>query len=212
MDPEGTGEVRSALAAFPGLAEVTVVGHDAGQAGQRLVAYVVPSGAGLDVPGLHAYPRKALPGGRVPAAIVVLDEIPVTAAGTADATALPVPELSGLLPYQAPTTPRQEILCELFAEVLGVTRCGTGNDFFDLGGHSIEAMVLAGRISTALGIRITIADLFKASTPGDMGRRLSLMEERKLGRRTLPSRPPSCPGEYNATLRMRRPLAACKAQ
>ncbi len=136
MDPEGTGEVRSALAAFPGLAEVTVVGHDAGQAGQCLIAYVVPSGAGLDVPGLHAYARKALPGGRVPAAIVVLDEIPVTAAGTADATALPVPELGGLLPYQAPA-------------------------------------------SAALGIRITIADLFKASTPGDMGRRLSLMEERK---------------------------------
>jgi acyl carrier protein len=87
-------------------------------------------------------------------------------------------EVSGLLPYQAPATPRQEILCELFAEVLGVTRCGTDNDFFDLGGNSIEAMLLAGRISTALGIRITIADLFKASTPGDMGRRLSLMEER----------------------------------
>lgn len=178
MGPEGYGEVRSALAAFPGLAEVTVVGHDAGQAGQCLIAYVVPSGPGLDVPGLHAYARKALPGGRMPAAIVVLDEIPVTAAGTADATALPVPELSGLLPYQAPATPRQEILCELFAEVLGVTRCGTGSDFFDLGGHSIEAMVLARRISVALGIQITIADLFKASTPGDMGRRLSLMEER----------------------------------
>jgi acyl carrier protein len=179
MDPEGIGEVRSALAAFPGLAEVTVVEHDAGQAGQCLIGYVVPSGPGLDVPELHAYARKALQDSCMPAAIVVLDEIPVTAAGTVDATALPVPKLSGLLPYQAPTTPRQEILCELFAEVLGVTRCGTDNDFFDLGGKSLEAMLLAGRISAALGIRITIADLFKASTPGDMGRRLSLMEERK---------------------------------
>jgi nonribosomal peptide synthetase DhbF len=103
----------------------------------------------------------------------------VTAAGTVDATALPVPGLSGLLQYQAPTTPRQQMLCELFAEVLSVTRCGTDNDFFDLGGNSIDAMVLAGRISAALGIRITIADLFKASTPGDMDGRLSLMEERK---------------------------------
>lgn len=179
MDPEGMGEVRSTLAAFPGLAEVTVVEHYADQAGQCLIAYVVPSGPGLDVPELHAYARKALPDGRVPAAIVVLDEIPVTAAGTVDATALPVPELSGLLQYQAPTTPRQQMLCELFAEVLGVTRCGTDSDLFDLGGNSIDAMVLAGRISTALGIRITIADLFKASTPGDMDRRLSLIEERK---------------------------------
>jgi acyl carrier protein len=179
MDPEGIGEVRSTLAAFPGLAEVTVIERDADQAGHCLIAYVVPSGPGLDIPELHAYARKALPNGRMLAAIVVLDEIPATAAGTVDATALPVPKLSGLLPYQAPTTPRQEILCELFAEVLGVTRCGTDNDFFHLGGNSIEAVVLAGRISTALGIRITIADLFKASTPGDMDRRLSLMEERK---------------------------------
>jgi len=179
MDTEGIGEVRSTLAAFSGLAEVTVVERDADHAGQCLIAYVVPSGPGLDVPALHAYARKALPKGRMPAAIVVLDEIPVTAAGSVDATALPVPKLSGLLPYQAPITPRQEILCELFAEVLGVTRCGTENDFFDLGGNSIKAMVLAGRISAALGIRITIADLLKASTPGDMGRRLSLMDERK---------------------------------
>jgi hypothetical protein len=178
MEPEGIGEVRSTLAAFPGLAEVTVVEHDADQAGQCLIAYVVPSGPGLDVPELHAYARKALPNDRMPAAIVVLDEIPVTAVGTVDATALPMPKLTGLLPYQAPTTPRQEILCDLFAEVLGVTRCGMGNDFFDLGGNSIQAMLLAGRISTAFGIRTTIADLFKASTPADVGRRLSLMEGR----------------------------------
>ncbi len=56
-----------------------------------------------------------------------------------------------------------------------MARCGVDNDFFDLGGRSVEAMVLAGRISTALGVRITMADLFKASTVGDMDRRLDLM-------------------------------------
>ena len=61
--------------------------------------------------------------------------------------------------------------------MLGVVRCGTGSDFFDLGGRSIEAMVLAGRISTVLGIRISMADLFKASTVGDMDRRLDLMAD-----------------------------------
>jgi acyl carrier protein len=177
MDSEGIGEVRAALAAFPGLAGVTVIEHGAGQAGQCLIAYVAPSGPGLDVPELHAYARKALLNGTMPAAIVVLDEIPVTAAGAVNAAALPVPDLYGLLPYQAPATPRQEILCELFAQVLGVARCGTGNDFFDLGGRSIEAMVLAGRISTALGIRISMADLFKAPTAGDMDRRLNLIAD-----------------------------------
>ena len=177
MDPQGIGEVRSALAAFPGLADVTVVEHGASQAEQCLIAYVVPSGPGLDVPELHAYARKSLRNGSAPAAIVVVDEIPVTAAGAVDAAALPVPDLDGLLPYRAPATPRQEILCELFAEVLGVARCGIDNDFFDLGGRSVEAMVLAGRISTTLGVRVSMADLFKASTAGDIDRRLGLMAD-----------------------------------
>ena len=176
MDSAGIGEVRAALAAFPGLAGVVVIEHDAGRSGQCLIAYVAPTGPGLDVPELHAYARKALLNGSMPAAIVVLDEIPVTAAGTVDTTALPLPELSGL-PYQAPATPRQELLCELFAQVLGIVRCGIDSDFFDLGGRSIEAMVLAGRISTALGIRISMADLFKASTVGDTDRRLDLMAD-----------------------------------
>jgi nonribosomal peptide synthetase DhbF len=177
MTPESIGEVRSALAAFPGLADVAVIEHGAGQADQCLIAYVVPSGPGLEVPELHAYARKALRNGDMPAAIVVVDEIPLTAAGAVDAAVLPVPELAGLLPYQAPATPRQEILCELFAQVLGAARCGIDSDFFDLGGRSVEAMVLAGRISSALGVRISMADLFKASTIRDLDSRFDQMAD-----------------------------------
>jgi nonribosomal peptide synthetase DhbF len=177
MDSESIAEVRSALAAYPGLAGVAVVEHDGGQDGECLIAYVAPSEPGLDVPELHAYARKTLPNGTMPAAIVVVDEIPVTAAGTADAAALPVPDLSGLLPYRAPATPRQEILCELFAEVMRVARCGIDNDFFDLGGRSVEAMMLAGRISAALGVRISMADLFRAPTAGDIDRRIGAMAD-----------------------------------
>src|SRR5579863_9936386 len=105
MDSGSTGEARAALAAFPGLADVTVVEHGTGQDDQCLIAYVVPDGPGLDVPDLHAYARKALSNGNMPAAIMVIDEIPVTQLGTVDAAALPVPELTGLLPYEAPATP-----------------------------------------------------------------------------------------------------------
>jgi nonribosomal peptide synthetase DhbF len=134
--------------------------------------HVVPSGLGLDVPELHAYARKALSNGNMPVAIMVVDKVPMTAAGMVNAAALRVPELSGLLPYQAPATPCQEILCELFAQVLGVARCGMGSDFFDLGGRWIEAMVLTGRISADPGIRVSRADLFKAPTAGDTDRQL----------------------------------------
>src|SRR5271169_1719881 len=177
MDSESIGEVKKALEGFPGLADVAVVEHGAGQADECLIGYVVPSGPGLDLPELHAYARKTLHNASMPAAIMVIDEIPVTAAGAVNVAALPVPELNGLLPYQAPATPRQEILCELFAQVLRVARCGTGSDFFDLGGRSVEAMVLAGRISAGLGIRVSMADLFKAPTVGDMDRRLDQMAD-----------------------------------
>jgi len=156
---------------------VVVVEHGGGEADYCLIAYVAPSGPGLDVAGLHAYARRALGQGGMPAAIVVVDEIPVSAAGVVDAAGLPVPDLTGLLPYRAPVTARQEILCDLFAEVLGVARCGVDNDFFDLAGRSVEAMVLAGRISAVLGVRISMADLFRAPTAADIDRRLGVLAE-----------------------------------
>ena len=176
MDSEGIGDVESALAAFPGLADVAVVEHGAGEAEHCLLAYVAPSGPGLDVAELHAHARKALGHGSMLAAVVVVDEIPATA-GVVDVAALPVPDLTGLLPYRAPGTARQEILCDLFAEVLGVVRCGLDNDFFDLAGRSVEAMVLAGRINTALGVRISMADLFRAPTAAEIDRRLGAMAD-----------------------------------
>jgi hypothetical protein len=177
MDSESIGDVKKALEGFPGLADVAVVEHGAGQADECLIGYVVPSGPGLDVPELHAYARKTLRNGCMPAAIMVVDEIPLTAAGAVNAAALPVPELSGLLPYQAPATLRQEILCELFAQVLGVARCGVNSDFFDLGGRSVEAMLLAGRINADLNVRITMADLFKAPAVADLDRRLDQIDD-----------------------------------
>jgi nonribosomal peptide synthetase DhbF len=175
MDSESISDVQKALAGFPGLAGITVVEHDPGQADECLIAYVVPSGPGLDVPELHAYVRKTLHHSSLPAAIMVIDEIPVTAAGAVNAAALPVPDLNGLVPYQAPATPRQEILCDLFAQVLGVARCGIDSDFFDLGGRSVEAMLLAGRINADLDVRISMADLFKSPTVADLDRHLDQM-------------------------------------
>jgi hypothetical protein len=177
MDSESISDVEKALAAFPGLAGVAVIEHGAGQADECLIGYVVPSGPGLDLPELHAFARKTLHNASVPAAIMVIDEMPVTPAGAVNVAALPVPELDGLLPYHAPATPRQEILCELFAQVLRVARCGTGSDFFDLGGRSVEAMLLAGRINADLDVRITMADLFKAPTVADLDGRLDQMAD-----------------------------------
>lgn len=170
-------DVESALAAFPGLAAVAVTEYDASPDERWLVAYVTSSGAELDLPALHAHARKVLPGPVLPAAIVVLDEIPMNATTGVDLDALPTPDLGLLMPYRRPQTPRQETLCGLFAEFLGVPRCGLEDNFFLLGGRSVDAMLLAGRINATFDVKVSVADLFRSATVGELDQRLAALGE-----------------------------------
>lgn len=155
-------DVRDVLAAYPELADVAVLTHVQEPVGEVQVAYVVPSSPGFDLAALHKYVRKMLPGSVVPAAIVVVDAIPV------DQQALPAPDLRGLLPYRSPGTPRQEALCTIFAEVLARTRCGVDDDFFIMGGESIDAMLIASRVGPAFGLEISMNELFDAPTVAEL--------------------------------------------
>lgn len=161
-------DVRDVLAAYPELAEVAVLTHVQEPVGQVLVAYIVPSGPGLDLTALHKYVRDMLPGSAVPAAIMVVDAIPVDSAGTPEPQALPAPDLRGLLPYRSPDTPRQDALCTIFAEVLAKTRCGVDDDFFIMGGESIDAMLIASRVGPAFGLEISMNELFDAPTVAEL--------------------------------------------
>lgn len=155
-------DVRNVLAAYPELADVAVLTHSQEPAGEVQVAYVVPKGPALDVAALHKYARESLPGSAVPAAVVVVDAIPV------DTGALPAPDLRGLAPYRAPETPRQEALCAIFADVLGRTRCGLDDNFFLMGGESIDAMLIASRVGPAVGLEISMNELFDAPTVAEL--------------------------------------------
>lgn len=161
-------DVRDVLAAYPGLADVAVLPHEQEPVGQVLVAYIVPGSPGLDLTALHRHVRQTLPGSAVPAAITVVDAIPVDAEGTPQPQALPAPDLRGLVPYRSPETARQEALCTIFAEVLARTRCGVDDDFFALGGESIDAMLIASRVGPAVGLEISMNELFDAPTVAEL--------------------------------------------
>lgn len=168
--------MRAALAEFAGLDAVIVTRYAARQVSPCLVAYVAPGD--IDQPALHAHVRKRLPRRLVPAAIVAVDAVPATAEGAPDIRALPVPDLSGLARYQAPRTARQEIVCDVFAEILRVPRIGLDDDFFNLGGRSVDAMLLAARISTVLGVSVRMVDLFQAPTVAELDQLLDKSDAR----------------------------------
>lgn len=166
-------EVEAALAKYPGLAHVAVVAREAGTGDKRLVAYVVPESGEVDTAALRAHSRSLLPEYMVPSAFVALGTLPLTPNGKLDRRALPAPVFDDVsASYRAPRNARQETLCALFAEVLGVPTVGVDDSFFDLNGQSLLAMRLISRIHTTLGAELTIADLFNAPTVAELDRHL----------------------------------------
>ncbi|MER7756433.1 amino acid adenylation domain-containing protein [Kitasatospora sp. NPDC097643] len=159
------GEIEAAVAALPTVAQVAVVVREDTPGDKRLVAYLVPA-AGRPAPdgaALRGHLGGLLPDYMVPAAFVLLDALPLTANGKLDRAALPAPE-AGTGGGRAPRTPREEILCGLFAEVLGVEQVSIDDSFFDLGGHSLLATRLISRVRTVLGVELEIGGLFRAPT------------------------------------------------
>jgi amino acid adenylation domain-containing protein len=165
-------EVESVLARYQGLAHAVVVARQVEDGEKRLIAYVVGESGPVDVRGLRAHATELLPEYMVPSAFVPLDALPLTANGKVDRKALPDPPAEAASDYRAPETPRQEILCSLFAEVLGAPRVGVDDSFFDLHGESLMAMRLISSIQASLGVELLISDIFDAPTVAELDRQV----------------------------------------
>jgi acyl carrier protein len=100
----------------------------------------------------------------VPADVLVMSELPLMANGQPDRQALPVPYFSRPVGGREPATRREEMLCELFAQVLGVERVGTEDSFFALGGHSLLAAVLIAHLAERFGVELPLKRFFSNPT------------------------------------------------
>ncbi|WP_120313417.1 non-ribosomal peptide synthase/polyketide synthase, partial [Mycobacterium mantenii] len=164
------GEIQAALAAFDGVEQAAVVAREDSPGDKRLVGYVTGS---ADPGKARAALAERLPGYMVPAAVVVLDALPVTVNGKLDARALPAPDYRAVDNYRAPSTAIEEIVAGIYAQVLGVERVGVDDSFFDLGGDSLSTMRLVTAINSALESDLPVRVVFEAPTVAQLAPRIA---------------------------------------
>ncbi|WP_410870064.1 amino acid adenylation domain-containing protein [Nocardia sp. A7] len=140
-----------------------------------LVSYVVAAaGTTIDTAALTRQAEQHLPQHAVPAAIVVLDEVPLTPVGKLDHRALPAPEMAAR-EFEAPRTGTEETVAAVFAELLSTDPIGRGDDFFALGGNSLLATQLAGRLGAAVGVRVPARTVFEHGTVAELATALDAL-------------------------------------
>lgn len=162
------GDVRAALSGLDGVDQAAVIARADGPGGRRLVGYVTGT---VDPAEARRALAEVLPAYMVPAAIVVLDTLPLTVNSKLDIRALPAPTYDHTR-YRPPDNVIEEIVAAVFARVLGHQRVGPDDSFFDLGGDSIQAMRTITEINTALDSHLTVGALLDAPTVHHLSRQI----------------------------------------
>ncbi len=167
------GEVGRILEESELISQAIVLAKEDKQGNKQLIGYIVAQGA-YDKTGIQGYLKEQLPDYMVPAHLVELESLPLTANGKIDRKALPEPE--GTQREGGYTAPRNETeakLAEIWQDVLEIDEIGINDDFFEIGGHSLLAVRLISAIRKAFGMELPIADVFDYPTVGQLATRLT---------------------------------------
>ena len=186
------GEVRAALTGLDGVEQAVVIAREDHPGDKRLVGYITGT---ADPAKIRDQLAERLPAYMVPAAVVLLDVLPLTVNGKLDQRALPAPEYTGA-GYRAPTNVIEELLAGIYAQVLGLKRVGVDDSFFDLGGDSLSAMRVIAKINTALDARLAVRTVFEAPTVAQLAPRIGDRDGERLEPLVPGQRPAVVPLSY----------------
>jgi amino acid adenylation domain-containing protein len=171
------GEIEAQLELHPDVREAIVVPREDSSGQKRLVAYVAAGAPSLQVGDLRSHLADRLPEYMVPSSFVLLSALPRTPNGKIDRQALPEPaEAEDTELFVAPRTRVEEVLCRIWAELLGVEEVGIKNSFFDLGGHSLMAMQLLSRLRGIFQLELPLRVIFEAPTVAELATALVSFE------------------------------------
>uniref|UniRef100_UPI00068B5399 non-ribosomal peptide synthetase n=1 Tax=Andreprevotia chitinilytica TaxID=396808 RepID=UPI00068B5399 len=161
------GEIEARLAACAGVREVVVLAREDVPGDKRLVAYLVAQdGITLSTAELRQQLSDSLADYMLPSAFVTLDAFPLTPNGKLDRKALPAPDQTAVISraYEAPRGEVEQTIAAIWQDLLGLERIGRHDQFFELGGHSLLAVQLVSRLRAALGVALSLRELFAQPT------------------------------------------------
>ena len=171
------GEIEAEMSRCEGVREAAAVAVEEQGGGKRVVGYVVWRERG-EVVELKRELRERLPEYMVPGVIMELEEMPLTRNGKVDRHSLPAPREAESELYRAFVTPRtvtEEILVDLWAEVLGLQVIRIHDNFFELGGHSLLATQLFSRLKRVLNVEMPLRTLFESPTVASLAEKVDLV-------------------------------------
>ena len=170
------GEIESVLNEYWAIVESVVVDSKDTSGNTRLIAYIVlEEGVEATSSQMLTFLQEKLPSYMLPAAFITIKEIPLTANGKVDRRALPVPEQIEAdtgESFIAPRTDTEELVAEIWRDILGLTQVGVESNFFDLGGHSLLATRVMNKIRERCGVELPLRILFESPTVASLAARL----------------------------------------
>jgi amino acid adenylation domain-containing protein len=158
-------EIENKLAGHPNVKEVVVMNKEDEKGNVFLCAYLAPEGE-IEISSIKEYLLENVADYMVPTHFVELDHLPLTPNGKVDRRSLPEPELKAGNSYAAPRNQIENRLAGIWSEVLEIDKSSIGihDNFFEMGGHSLRATILAGRVHKAFNVKVPLAEIFKIPT------------------------------------------------